>query len=73
MESRLSMPLCQVGRGYEIAEVFSESDFIEADSSAQIHPENGGEDLSWDGILEDDLKTLRELIDKTKRSEEEHG
>ena len=31
------------------------------------------EDLSWDGILEDDLKTLRELIDKTKRSEEEHN
>ena len=31
------------------------------------------EDLSWDGILEDDLKTLRELIDKTKRSEEEHS
>ncbi|MEZ4698699.1 MAG: hypothetical protein R2834_00090 [Rhodothermales bacterium] len=30
-------------------------------------------DLTWDGILEDDLKTLRELIDKTKRSEEEHG
>ncbi len=31
------------------------------------------DDLTWDGILEDDLKTLRELIDKTKRSEEEHG
>ena len=31
------------------------------------------DDLSWDGILEDDLKTLRELIDKTKRSEEEHN
>ena len=31
------------------------------------------DDLSWDGILEDDLKTLRELIDKTKRSEEEHS
>ena len=31
------------------------------------------DDLSWDGILEDDLKTLRELIDKTKRNEEEHN
>ncbi len=30
-------------------------------------------DLTWDGILEDDLKTLRELIDKTKRSDEDHG
>ena len=29
------------------------------------------DDLSWDGILEDDLRTLRELIDKTKRSEGE--
>ena len=36
-------------------------------------PAEPEEDLSWDGILEDDLKTLRELIDKTKRSEEEHG
>ena len=36
-------------------------------------PQTVEEDLSWDGILEDDLKTLRELIDKTKRSEEEHS
>ena len=34
---------------------------------------NMDDDLSWDGILEDDLKTLRELIDKTKRNEEEHN
>lgn len=37
------------------------------------HQQPVEEDLSWDGILEDDLKTLRELIDKTKRSEEEHN
>jgi hypothetical protein len=39
--------------------------------SLEAEPEEP--DLTWDGILEDDLKTLRELIDKTKRSEEEHG
>ena len=36
-----------------------------------VPQEHVEEDLSWDGILEDDLKTLRELIDKTKRNEEE--
>ena len=46
------------------SEVFSSSDYSETDN-----PEPD-EDMSWDGILEDDLKTLRELIDKTKRSEE---
>lgn len=35
--------------------------------------ESAEDDYSWDGILEDDLKTLRELIDKTKRGEEEPG
>jgi hypothetical protein len=39
--------------------------------SPEAEPEEP--DLTWDGILEDDLKTHRELIDKTKRSEEEHG
>lgn len=54
------------------AEVFTESDYEEVQNANHLaEPEN--EDLSWDGILEDDLKTLRELIDKTKRSEEEHG
>ena len=55
------------------AEVFSEQEFNDVHTPSAVTVENGDEDLSWDGILEDDLKTLRELIDKTKRSEEEHG
>ncbi len=55
------------------AEVFTESDYEEVNNGTEVTTETVEEDLSWDGILEDDLKTLRELIDKTKRSEEEHG
>ena len=32
-------------------------------------PETDLNDDNWDGILEDDLRTLRELIDKTKRTD----
>ena len=35
----------------------------------QAEPESDIEEDNWDGILEDDLRTLRELIDKTKRTD----
>ena len=52
-------------------EVFSQAEYHEVNNGATAPAPNGEEDLSWDGILEDDLKTLRELIDKTKRTEDE--
>ena len=47
--------------------------YQENSTETEITTEILEDDLSWDGILEDDLKTLRELIDKTKRNEEEPG
>ncbi len=55
------------------SEEFIAPEAFEPREQAQPTIPETDEDLSWDGILEDDLKTLRELIDKTKRSEEEHG
>lgn len=52
-------------------EVFSQAEYHDANNGNPAPVANGEEDLSWDGILEDDLKTLRELIDKTKRTEDE--
>ena len=55
-------------------EQFLTSDTFESLNQPAVNSTSAEEDMSsWDGILEDDLKTLRELIDKTKRSEEEHG
>lgn len=66
-------PEPQVQAPEPVAEVFTESDYQEVHNETNMASEPVNEDLSWDGILEDDLKTLRELIDKTKRSEEEHN